>query len=227
MERVIKIVFDNPDHRLFPAIYKITFGGKFYIGKANIPAERMREHENGLKKAFRTFFKMKFENITSQEYSDFLKYRKFVNYLYENPKIETGTVEIIQRGIHPVSLYYMENRHLNAVINHPDCLNSVFVSGRPRKSDTHFCDARIEKEKLLLFNPINGNNIWASSISKSYEEFKKVMNAGADKISYNNYLSAIMVSNYNEDKDYLSQQEKSERLGRIIDFKLGRNQPQN
>ena len=199
----------------------------FYIGKANVPADRIKNHEYRLNKGLEVFYKRNFQDVPPNEYGHYLSYRRWIKYLYENPKITTGKVEIIQRGIHPISLYYMENRHLNAIINHPDCLNAVFSSPRPDKDDHHFCDVQIQKNELVLFNPISQEGVFASSISKTYTDLKKKMNASLHPMSYRQYKIRIMNREYQDAKPYLTNVERSEWLTRITDFSLGKNQPQN
>lgn len=173
MEHTIRLEFVNPNHRLFPGIYKITLGGKFYIGKANVPAERIKVHEYSLNRALQTFYDRRFDDIPKTQYANYLKYRRWVKYLVENPRIRAAQVQIIQRGIHPISLYYMENWHLNAIKDHPDSLNGIFTSPRPSADDFHYCDAKIAQNQLLLFNPLNGASIFANAIKKSYDDLKK------------------------------------------------------
>ncbi len=221
MDRTIRLEFVNPNHRLFPGIYKITLGGKFYIGKANVPAERIRVHESSLNKALQVFYERRFEDIPKAQYASYLKYKRWVKYLHENPKVNIGCVEIIQRGIHPISLYYMENRHLNAIKDHPDSLNAVFASPRPSADDYHYCDAKITMNQLLLFNPLNGASIFANSISKSYGDLKKKMNASLDPTAYRRHIGSIMNREYHEDAVYLSSEQKMERLKRISDYLRG------
>jgi hypothetical protein len=221
MERTIRLEFANPHHRLFPGIYKITLGGKFYIGKANVPAERIKVHENSLNRALQVFYERRFEDIPKAQYANYLKYKKWVKYLHENPKVNVGRVEIIQRGIHPISLYYMENRHLNAIKDHPDSLNAIFTSPRPNADDHHYCDAKITQNQLLLFNPLNGASIFANSISKTYSELKKRMNASLDPTTYRKYIAGIMNREYQEAAEYLTTEQKTERLRRISDYLRG------
>lgn len=103
---------------------------------------------------------------------------------------------------------------------HPDSLNAVFTSPRPSADDCHYCDAKITMNQLLLFNPLNGASIFANSISKSYGDLRKRMNASLDPAAYRRYTGAIMNREYQEDAIYLTAQ-KTERLKRISDHLMG------
>jgi hypothetical protein len=210
MAHEITLNWVNDLYSVLPGIYKITLGGRFYIGKANIPYLRIKEHTRGINKTLRTLAERRFIKPTD---AVFTKYLPIAKYLAENPSIISGTVEIIQRGIHPVSLYYMENYRLNMVKDNPDYLNTLFKSPRPAFDDYHHCDAKLVDGKILLYNPVDQSKcILATTALKEIDTLRKAMNISLDTHSYKRYLLNLRNIDYSEKVVYLSLEERNTYL---------------
>lgn len=112
-------------------VYKITFGNKFYIGRANCLASRMYQHQtaiNGVMKIYASMINLKGADGC---YADkWFSYRKFAKYLQENPKIKYGVVEVLQRCSGIKDLYETEYAILRSVRGNPDCLNRSYIASK-------------------------------------------------------------------------------------------------
>lgn len=154
MSRKIKILYKVPQHRLMRCVYKITFGGKFYIGRSTLLAQRIAAHETGINTALRGY--AKHINSGASIYSVPGKssmYMRLAKYLLENPQIKHGVVEVITRGITEDDLYVNELPILRNLIGNPDCLNVSFTTGRSKNSgsDELWMVKRKRKEKDELY----------------------------------------------------------------------------
>lgn len=125
-------------------IYKITIGNKFYIGQCKRLAKRMYQHERGIAGCLNRYG-------MPRQYE--IHYLPWCRYLNDNPQINFGTVEIIQRCVSAWDLYYAERYYLQEIEGHPDCLNSVFI---PSKSyiDDQLWEIGLDRNEMLeYFDP--------------------------------------------------------------------------
>lgn len=136
----ISITFDYQKH--MKGIYRIDFGGKFYIGMAKQLQQRVYQHETSINKCIEQFH-------MPPKYAQ--TYLSISRYLLENPKITEGRVQIIQRAITTADLCYMEANHLNHYRNHADCMNKTFEGTRKGIFDTHISNAWVDDVGIIRF----------------------------------------------------------------------------
>lgn len=156
-----EIEYKRPEHKLMKGIYKISIGNKFYIGQCKRLAVRMYQHGRGIAGCLNRYG-------MPRAYEE--HYLPWCQYLNDNPKINVGTVEIIQRCISAWDLYYAEEYYLQEIEGHPDCLNATF---KPVKSciDDHLWDIEVRDGWIIYyFDP--------KEPTKKYEMYQKLTVSG-------------------------------------------------
>lgn len=148
MEQRFKFWINQHHLRLIKGIYKITIGGKFYIGSAEKLHMRIYSHETSLNAALRMY---------PETRPSCLMHLHWAQYIYENPKITYATVDVIQRCVTDSHLYYAEQFYMNEYCWHPEYLNksktirrpSCFRGGENKKWDVEIDDTGTP----MYFNP--------------------------------------------------------------------------
>lgn len=160
MARKIKIVFKVPQHRLMRGVYKIAFGGKFYIGRALILADRAKQHEraiNGIMSDYAASQNLSYRDSYAKNWPS---YWRIAKYLLENPKIESGTIELIQRCVTPHQMYAAELKILRTLLGNSDCWNRQFSSPRPRPTAVDEWDVKKVGSVFYYYDPANPNKLF-------------------------------------------------------------------
>jgi hypothetical protein len=163
------IEYKQPAHKLMKGIYKITIGNKFYIGQSKRLAVRMYQHQRGITGCLNRYG-------MPRPYE--MMYLPWARYLNENPYIKSGQVEVIQRCISALDLYYAESFFLNELANHPDCLNASFAPSRYLNDDMwdievkdgwviYYFDRNDPAKKYEMYQRLKVNGeIWTKKPSK-------------------------------------------------------------
>jgi len=141
----------DSSHYWMKGIYLIRIGRLRYIGKALCIGDRLYDHQVGINKAMKNY--SRYVNIgfkDKDERSRAVSYLRIAKYLLENPSIEAGSVEVIQRGVCSNKMWFSEIGHLQDVKNHPDYYNISWAGSRPRWDEYHQWDV-VEKEGQLEF----------------------------------------------------------------------------
>ncbi|HMF73453.1 MAG TPA: hypothetical protein VK616_18360 [Flavitalea sp.] len=130
---------------LMRGVYRIQVGNKFYIGKADQFAIRMKQHERGLFKAW----------LYSPDLPPEIKmYEPWIKYLLENPKVQRLEAQVIHYCRTETDCSFMEAQILSDLQGNPDCLNKRFAqpSRIPRKDDIWEC-TKVSRIELMFFDP--------------------------------------------------------------------------
>jgi len=161
MRERFKILFKVPQHRLMRGVYKITIGGKFYIGKASILQTRAYQHETALNKAINNYAEIKNLKSCNGSAAEIASmYMEFAQHIAENPSITHGTIEVIQRCISPVQLYIAEHKILRMLVGNRDCLNKAFYGTKPRPFELTNWDVKKVGKVFYYFDPSNPTELF-------------------------------------------------------------------
>ena len=106
MERKIELKLIDPNDYWRKGGYLIRIGRMKYVGKANCIGERMKKHQSEINKAIRDFSSI--VNSVSGEKMGY-SYIKVGRYLLENPQINSGTVELLERQVCSNRLYFSKS----------------------------------------------------------------------------------------------------------------------
>lgn len=153
MEQRFKLKLKNPNHYWMKGIYKITIGGKFYIGKALNVGMRAYQHELNINAALKNY--SRWANVgpeTEAEVSK-LSYLTIAKYIHENPSITHGTVEVIQRQVCSNMMYLTENFYLKEIENNRDFYNISMVGSKPKSTEDNVWEAELNGECIEYFDP--------------------------------------------------------------------------
>ncbi len=116
---MIDFVFLDETHCERTGIYRIWFGGKYYIGATVDTLDRVRFHYTHLVRAFLCGERLG-KNSTS----------KIVNHLLCNPRIKTAFVELLQGCETELDLVDAEHIWLSPCKGDDNCLNYQFFVHR-------------------------------------------------------------------------------------------------
>jgi hypothetical protein len=105
------------------AIYKITFGHRFYIGRSQLVYQRWLAHERNINIAL-----SQYPDLNMRDYGYYIN---LIRYLLENPNINVGYIEVIRQCESFYELCQAENVILNDFVGNPDCFNRSFVMVEP------------------------------------------------------------------------------------------------
>jgi hypothetical protein len=157
----ITIEYKNPHHKLMKGIYKITFGRKFYIGQCRRLSVRVFQHQRGINGCMSRYGMPKsYEKV----------YLPWARYLFENPQIKFGTIEMLQRCVTAKELMIAEASYLQDLRTNPDCLNASFTVPM-RYIDDGMWDCDVQDDWLIhYFDP--------REPAKRYSQYQKLTAAG-------------------------------------------------
>ncbi len=157
-------------------IYKIRFGGKFYIGRASNMYKRALQHEqtiNGIIKDYSAIKNLGFnESVYAKKWGS---YNDIATYLLENPKIRFGTIEVIQRCITQHDLYAAETPIIALLERNGDCWNKTFNPQKNRKEPLDSWNVKKVGGVLYYFDESEPNKLFphTHNISADGEIAKK------------------------------------------------------
>lgn len=120
--RKISLKIVNPLCPLAKGVYKITVGGKFYIGAASRLQARIYQHEMGVNRALREY---------PERHPTYSQYYWWAKYIHENEGIAVCSVDLLQRCVDDFALYNAEIRYVKEYNRHPDSLNRAPTVRRP------------------------------------------------------------------------------------------------
>ena len=135
-------------------IYLLRIGQKKYVGKSICIGSRAIDHQNAINRALKAYSYWKNIGFDSDDKrKSNASYIKVAQYLHENPRIETGTIEVLQRQVCSNMLYFAEDYFLNEIYPSADCYNTAPGSTRPDLSKDHFWDAKVVEDRIEYFDP--------------------------------------------------------------------------
>jgi hypothetical protein len=139
---MINIVPLNESHLDKIGIYRIWFGSKFYIGATMDSYKRILYHLQAISAGFNGHRVGK-NSITN-----------IVNYLKDNPFIETGFFELLEECENEIDLVDAEHEWLYPHKDNPDCLNQLFnvhrtINGVIVRPNGNFAIKRNHKYELV------------------------------------------------------------------------------
>jgi hypothetical protein len=145
MHRFVNLRITKRHYWLIKGIYKITVGGKFYIGKTSNLYRRVNQHEIAINKSLLNY---------PTAYNN---YSHWAKYIYENEGIQKCVVDVIQRCVSDSELHYSEMYYLKELRGHPDCLNlnwgsDIITTFKCIKDN--LWDVTWENGFPLFFNPL-------------------------------------------------------------------------
>lgn len=119
IEREFTIVCSPADQNK-RGVYKISFGSKFYIGRAKLIGSRMRSHNRELKLLFKSGKPGKNHYL-----------RKVFRHLQENILEYYFNVEVLEECYTVEELQQKEQKWLTKYKDSPNCLNVSFIARKP------------------------------------------------------------------------------------------------
>jgi len=150
MERKIELKLIDPNHYWMKGVYLIRIGRMKYVGKANCIGERMKKHQSEINKAIRDFSSI--VNSVSGEKMGY-SYIKVGRYLLENPQINSGTVELLERQVCSNRLYFSENFYLKEISEDDNSFNICTSGSRPGNEKDNLWDAKVIDGEVVCFDP--------------------------------------------------------------------------
>lgn len=153
MERKIKIELVDKNHYWMKGIYLLRIGRLRYVGKSVCVGQRAYEHQLFINRTIENYpiwANYGFKN--DDERKSYISYMKLIKYLNDNPKIESGTLEVLQRQVCSGMMYFAEDFFLKEIYNDPDCYNTASASTRP-SGEQHLWDVEIKDNRIEYFDP--------------------------------------------------------------------------
>lgn len=153
MEQRFKLKLKNPHHYWMKGIYKITIGGKFYIGKALNVGMRAYQHELEINTALKNYSRLMNIGPDGREEMSKMGYLNIARYIHENPSITGGTVEVLQRQVCSNMMYFSENMYLKEIEFNRDSYNISVIGSRPKSTEDNLWQAELNGECVEYFDP--------------------------------------------------------------------------
>lgn len=174
MERKIKLELVDKNHYWMKGIYLIRIGRLRYIGKALVVGSRIYQHQGEINRTLAKYSHI-VNFVPREEHKG--TYVRIARHLHENPQITTGTVEVIERQVCSMALYYAEHNYLKEVKGNPDFCNGAFYSTRPKRGEDNLWDVVESNGQLEFFDPrIGGERIKSGGNPSVNKEFLKQIN---------------------------------------------------
>ena len=143
MERKIELKLVNNDHYWMKGIYLIRIGRLRYVGKALVVGSRIYQHQGEINRTLAKYSHI--VNFVPKEERKG-KYVRIAQYLHENPKINHGTVEVLERQVCSMALHYSEHKYLREVRDNSDFCNGIFHGTKPKKEEDNLWDVNEIKQ---------------------------------------------------------------------------------
>lgn len=171
MERKIELKLINPEYYWMKGIYLIRIGRLKYIGKALVIGDRINQHRQEINRTIANYSEI--VNI-KDEWKRLGSYIKLAQYLHENPKINEGTVEVLERQVCSKTMYHSENFYLKELVGNSDYYNSSYSGSKPRHDEDHLWEVVENNGQLEYFDPrINHLKVLSTNIPARNKEVIK------------------------------------------------------
>lgn len=180
--RKIHIIFEPNQswNKYVSGVYKITFGEKFYIGRTNIVFNRWWNHNKSINDLIN-------RNLLNPRESH---YGGLQRYLFENPNIKIGYMQVIYRTECFYDMCNAEDLILKFYKNHPDALNRNFYASSPSASVSFMMQMTVRNNKRYFLNPSN-NELFQEGDVVTSQCKKKTSDRETDKDAKLLYLDCM------------------------------------
>lgn len=146
-----------------------------YIGKSLVIGSRIYQHQGEINRTMAKYAEL--VNIGA-DWSKSGTYIRLAKYLLENPKITTGTVEVLERQVCSNALYYAENRYLKEIHGNEDFCNWSHFGSKPKREEDNLWDVAEANGQLEFFDPrIGGERIRTNRTQSQNNDLLKQINA--------------------------------------------------
>lgn len=153
MERKIELKLVNKDHYWMKGIYLIRIGEMRYVGKSDCIGTRMQSHQSSINRGLGKFYWWKnFGFKTIDEEKSNKGYYILCDYLFANPQIKEGTVEVIQRDVCSNMMCLSEKYYIREFIYSTGCYNVSLNSSLGNSEKHHLWDVEEKDGSLEYFD---------------------------------------------------------------------------
>ena len=154
MERKIELKLVDSNHYWMKGIYLIRIGRLRYVGRSNCIGLRVYQHQLAINNTIKSYSELVNSRLENEDRDcQHRSYLGIAKYLLENPNVEAGTVEVLQREVCSNMMYFTENFYLKEMCSNPDFYNNLDYSPRPKRDEDHVWDAEIKNDRIEYFDP--------------------------------------------------------------------------